>query len=93
LITVDFEREEQAREFEPLHWFGPEVTTQPGYQNRYFALNGLPTAPEVELTNAALDSLLNELEDRSASHQPLVEPAAPAMPPPTTDAEDGGSRR
>ncbi len=88
LITVDFERDEQAREFQPPSWFAPEVTTQPGYQNRYLALNGLPTAPEVELTHAALDSLLDELEDRSASHQPLVDPAAPAMPPPTTDAED-----
>jgi CYTH domain-containing protein len=88
VVTVDFEREEQAREFQPPSWFGPEVTTQPGYQNRYLALKGFPTAPEVELTNAALDSLLDELEDRSASHQQLVEPAAPTMPPPTTDAED-----
>jgi hypothetical protein len=88
LITVNFEREEQAREFQPPSWFGPGVTTQPGYQNRYLTLKGLPTAPDVELTNVALDSLLDELEDRSASHQQLVEPAAPTMPPPTTDAED-----
>ena len=42
LIAVDFEREEQAREFQPRSWFGPEVTTQPGYQNRYLALKGRP---------------------------------------------------
>ncbi len=88
VVTVDFGREEQAREFRPPSWFGPEVTTQPGYQNRYLALKGLPTAPEVELTNAALDSLLDELEDRSAFHQQLVEPAASTTPPLTMDAED-----
>ena len=51
------------------------------------ALAGRPAAPEVELTNAALDSLLDVLENRSESSQlPIVAPV-PA-PPPTTDAEE-----
>jgi hypothetical protein len=87
LIAVGFEQEEQAREFQPPPWFGPEVTAEPTYQNRSVALAGRPAAPEVELTNAALDSLLDVLENRSESSQlPIVAPV-PA-PPPTTDAEE-----
>jgi hypothetical protein len=87
LIAVGFEQEEQARKFQPPPWFGPEVTAEPTYQNRSVALAGRPAAPEVELTNAALDSLLDVLENRSESSQLPVEPSVPA-PPPTTDAED-----
>jgi CYTH domain-containing protein len=88
LIVIDFEREDEAREFQLPSWFGPEVSTQPDYQNRSLALNGLLRVQEVELTNTALNSLLDVLEGRSASHQQFVASAAPVTLPPTTDAED-----
>jgi CYTH domain-containing protein len=84
LITVRFEPSNQAREFQPLAWFGPEVTEDPAYQARSVALAGLPPAPEVEITNAALDSLLDTLHGRLEAHQPQV--AAP-QPAPLAPAE------
>jgi CYTH domain-containing protein len=84
LITVRFEQNNQAREFQPLAWFGPEVTEDPAYQARSVALAGLPPAPEVEITNAALDSLLDTLHGRLEAHQPQV--AAP-QPAPLAPAE------
>src|SRR5918993_3955207 len=69
LITVTFEHEEQARAFQPPAWFGPEVTADPSYRNRSLALAGLPDGPEVELTDAALNSLLDTLESGLASSQ------------------------
>jgi hypothetical protein len=55
---------EDGQDLPPLPWFGPEVGTGPAYQRRRLALDGAPDAPEVELTNAALNNLLNLLEDR-----------------------------
>jgi CYTH domain-containing protein len=64
MISVSFESEEEARDFRPLSWFGPEITADTAYQNRAIALNGPPQVPEVPLTNAALNSLLDTLENR-----------------------------
>lgn len=64
MIAVSFESEEEARDFRPLSWFGPDVTSDAGYQNRAIALNGPPQAPDVPLSNAALNSLLDTLENR-----------------------------
>ncbi|MXQ11419.1 hypothetical protein [Microvirga makkahensis] len=64
MISVSFESEEEARDFRPLSWFGPDITSDASYQNRSIALNGPPQVPEVPLTNAALNSLLDTLENR-----------------------------
>jgi len=64
MISVSFESEEEARDFRPLSWFGPDVTQEAAYQNRAIALNGPPQVPEVPLSNAALNSLLDTLENR-----------------------------
>jgi len=64
MISVSFESEEEARDFRPLSWFGPDITSDMAYQNRSIALNGPPQVPEVPLTNAALNSLLDTLENR-----------------------------
>jgi CYTH domain-containing protein len=64
MIAVSFESEEEARDFRPLSWFGPDITSDTAYQNRAIALNGPPQVPEVPLTNAALNSLLDTLENR-----------------------------
>jgi CYTH domain-containing protein len=69
LIVVEFERDEHARDFQPLDWFGPEVTDESAYQNRSLALAGLPETPEVDLTDPALNSLLDSLENRSGARR------------------------
>ncbi|WP_052954887.1 hypothetical protein [Microvirga vignae] len=78
---------EDGQDLPPLPWFGPEVSAEPAYQRRRLALDGRPDAPEVELTNAALNSLLDLLEDRFTTW-PLPgqavgsdEPGADASPP------------
>ena len=69
LITVDFDKEEDLRDFRPLPWFGPEVTGEAGYQNRSIALEGLPPALDVPLSNAALNTLLDTLEGRLGANR------------------------
>jgi CYTH domain-containing protein len=55
---------EEGQDLHPLPWFGPEVSAEPTYQHRRLAFEGAPEPPEVEVTNAALNSLLDLLEDR-----------------------------
>ena len=64
LVTVEFASEEEARGFRPLEWFGPEVTADPRYTNQSIALRGLAEAPEIPLSDAALNSLIDTLEGR-----------------------------
>jgi CYTH domain-containing protein len=105
MISVDFETEEEARDFRPLSWFGPDVTADSVYQNRSIALEGLPTVPEVPISNAALNSVLDTLENRYApprnfSHSaPMRNPAeageqrrSPA-PPPAPSAEKSSRKQ
>lgn len=70
LISVAFKHDKAARKFQPPVWFGPEVTSEPTYQVRSLALTGLPTTPEVEVTNEALNSLLDTLGNRAGEPQP-----------------------
>lgn len=80
LISVDFETEEEARDFRPLSWFGLDVTTEASYQNRAIALEGLPAMPEVPLSNAGLNSLLDALENRLGASRPYVAPQSLSEP-------------
>ena len=75
LISLVFNHDKSARKFRPPAWFGPEVTSEPSYQARSIALAGLPTAREVEVTNAALHSLLDELGNRA--DEPKPQPSRP----------------
>jgi CYTH domain-containing protein len=93
LITITFGQAKLARRFRPPAWFGPEVTSDPAYQARSLALVGLPPAPEVEITNAALDSLLDALDGLvdarpSQPAAPLTssEPISDAAPEPEHDS-------
>jgi len=70
LISVAFKHDKAARKFQPPVWFGLEVTSEPTYQIRSLALTGLPSTPEVEVTNEALNSLLDTLGDRAGEPQP-----------------------
>jgi len=96
LISVPFESDEEARDFRPLSWFGQDVTTEVAYHNRSIALEGAPQAPDVPMSNAALNSLLDTLENRYATprgyapsrneaavgqQQRNAPPAAPAAQP------------
>jgi len=92
---------EDGQDLPPLPWFGPEVSTEPAYQRRRLALDGAPDAPEVDATNAALNSLLDLLEDRFTAwpvQGQAEEPGAPAadvslasdapVPEPETEADE-----
>ncbi len=83
--------------FQPLSWFGPEVSGKRAYLRRRIALDGLPQAPEVDLTEGALNSVLDLLEngfsawprDRAvAAKEPdarLPVAASPLEPAPASD--------
>jgi CYTH domain-containing protein len=70
LIAIVFKQDKAARKFQPPAWFGPEVTHDPNYQTRAIALAGLPSPAEVEVTDAALNSLLDILDNRAREPQP-----------------------
>jgi hypothetical protein len=88
LISVFFESEDEARDFRPLSWFGADVTTEVAYQNRSIALEGAPQAPDVPMSNAALNSLLDALENRYVAPRGYTT-HAPARNP----VEQGGGQR
>jgi CYTH domain-containing protein len=85
LVLVPVAPEDQ-HEFHPLPWFGPEVSTDPAYQCRRLALDGAPDTPDVDVTNGALNNLLDLLEDRFSTWPQSLEalisdvPAAGASP-------------
>jgi CYTH domain-containing protein len=83
LISIAFRQDKMARKFQPPVWFGPEVTSEPTYQVRSLALTGLPSTPEVEVTDAALHSLLDALGDRAGEPQP--QPTWEAPEPETSE--------
>jgi hypothetical protein len=72
-----------ARKFQPPVWFGPEVTSDPTYQTRSLALTGPPSPAEVEVTNEALHSLLDMLDNRAGEPQP--QPPRVAHTPETSE--------
>ena len=80
LLTLDFAGEEGARAFVPPEWFGLEVSDEPSYRMGTLALQGLPEAREITVSNAGLDSLLDALENR-ASRQAARALTAPAERP------------
>jgi hypothetical protein len=89
---------EGEQDVPPLPWFGPEVSAEPAYQRRRLALDGAPEAPEVDVSNAALNSLLDLLDDRftnwlgpheaARSDEPAVGAVLPtAAPVPVLESE------
>jgi len=83
VISVEWEHELQAREFSPLPWFGPEVTGDLRYTNQSIALHGLSGHIEIPLSNIALNSLLDTLENRipaAITPRPAPRRVAPSQP-------------
>jgi CYTH domain-containing protein len=78
VVTVEFDTDGEARAFRPLPWFGPEVTDDARYTNQSLALSGLNEAPDVPLSNEALDSLIDTLENRfpAQARIPVSRPTA-----------------
>ena len=89
LITIGFKQDKSARKFQPPAWFGLEVTSDHRYQPRAIALAGRPSTPEVEVTDAGLNSLLDTLGDRAGEPrpQPTRVASAPEAPEPVLDTE------
>jgi CYTH domain-containing protein len=92
LISIEFEHETEAQDFHPLLWFGPEVSTEISYQTSRLAFEGLPAVPEVLVSDAALNSLLDILENRfgSSSH-PIPAESQSASRPPAPSSVSGAS--
>jgi CYTH domain-containing protein len=67
VLAVVFGNEAEAQQFQPPAWLGPEVSTDPAYQNLSIALQGVPPVPDVELSDAALNALLDGLESRPSA--------------------------
>jgi hypothetical protein len=89
LVTVEFAADGEARAFRPLEWFGPEVTADPRYTNQSIALRGLDEVPEIPLSDAALNSLIDTLEGRSTAqaHKSITRPKAKQVPVSRTKAQ------
>jgi CYTH domain-containing protein len=77
-----------VRLFAPPLWLGREVTSDEAFEARELAINGLPAVEEVEVTNAALEALLDTLEMRGLRPSRAPDPRrasrmpAPPTPPP-----------
>ncbi|MBJ6128156.1 hypothetical protein [Microvirga splendida] len=84
---------EDEQDFPPLPWFGPEVSAKPAYQRRRVALAGVPDARDLEVTDAALNSLLDALEGRFGAHQPQATVPQPIAASRTAEAEDEDDQR
>jgi CYTH domain-containing protein len=65
LVTLAFDTAEEAGGFGPPEWFGPEVTGDLRYTHRSIALRGLAAAPEITLSDAMLNRLIDALDGRS----------------------------
>lgn len=83
LVSVVFESAAQAGAFPLPVWFGPEVTDEVAFETRSLALQGAPLAVETPLSNAALDAVLDIVENRFAfRYGAPAQPARPSAPPP-----------
>ena len=79
LLSVEVPQQEME-ELQPLSWFGPEVSGARAYLRRRIALEGLLPAPEVELTEGALNSVLDLLENGFTAWPLRDQAAAPEEP-------------
>jgi len=97
VITVEFASEAEAWDFHPLPWFGPEVTTDRRFSNLALALAGVTGRTEVEISDAALGSLLDSLEGRFTDGRPQQRPVNPPAPqqgrPSAPQPQSSGSHR
>jgi CYTH domain-containing protein len=93
LVTVEFASKGEASAFRPLEWFGPEVTEDRRYTHQSIALRGLDGPPEIPLSDAALNSLIDALEDRLPvqTRMAINKPKSRAKQVPVTKAKTQAS--
>jgi len=61
VCEVEFDDENQAKEFLPPYFFGKEITGDARYRNRNLALNGLPeTKIRIFCDSEKIDGFLGE---------------------------------
>jgi hypothetical protein len=60
-VTLNIHSERRA--FAPPLWAGTEVTGDPSFETSGLALIGIPPLGELEVSNAAVEALLNMLEE------------------------------
>src|SRR5829696_9344382 len=58
LLSVEFDKGEDATGFVPPAWFGPEVTQNTTYDRGSLARVGIPAPEEIPLSNVILSELL-----------------------------------
>jgi CYTH domain-containing protein len=64
LISLAFDNDADAGAFQTPNWFGREVSSEPAFERQALAIQGVPAAEEVPLSNAALDAVLDLIEPR-----------------------------
>lgn len=64
LISITFDNDGDAAAFHAPSWFGREVSNEPAFERQALAIQGVPAAEEVALSNAALDAVLDLIEPR-----------------------------
>ena len=64
LISATFDNDGEAAAFHAPAWFGREVSGEPAFERQALAIQGVPAAEEVPLSNAALDAVLDLTEPR-----------------------------
>jgi CYTH domain-containing protein len=67
LVSVEFATSTEAAGFQPPLWFGMEVSTDDRFLNREIALFGLPPVQEAEVSNIALEAVLDIVDGASAA--------------------------
>ncbi|GJE59818.1 hypothetical protein [Methylobacterium trifolii] len=97
VISVGFDSESDAKGFSAPVWFGREVTDDAAYERQAVALQGPPQAGELQLSNAALDAVLDLIEPRFGfgryGNAPRPPETRPAEQKPETDDGLGSLRR
>jgi CYTH domain-containing protein len=92
LLTVNLTSD--PRLFAPALWFGREVTDDPQFETGQLALNGPPAVDAGEISNAALEALLDWIEGKSVYSfrswaRPVVSPAVSVAPQSAEVASSG----
>jgi CYTH domain-containing protein len=87
LVTVEFASDGEARGFHPPEWFGPEVTADRRYTHQALALRGLEDVPELPLSDAALDSLIDTLDGHVSAQARMTTARPKAKQVPVTRAK------
>jgi len=72
LVSVEFATSTEAAGFQPPMWFGMEVSADDRFLNREIALFGLPPVQEAEVSNTALEAVLDIVDGASAPSRAAI---------------------